>query len=74
MKPVTAYRIVVRGELGDRFAHLFEGMAIERVSGTTVLSGEVRDKAHLHALIEQVEELNLEIVSMQQTSEERSVS
>ena len=62
---MTAYRLIVRGELGDRFAHVFEGMAIERVSGPTVLI--------LHALIEQVEELNLEIVSMQQTSDERSV-
>ena len=66
---MTTYRVIVGGELGDRFAYVFEGMSIARVAGTTVLTGEVRDKAHLHALIEQIEELNLEIVSMEQVSE-----
>lgn len=65
----TSYRVVVRGELDDRFAYLFEGMQMERVTGTTVLIGPVRDQAQLHGFIERIEELGLELVSVQQTSD-----
>ena len=46
----ATYRIVVRGELDDRFAFLFNGMRMERVAGTTVLTGTVVDQAQLHGL------------------------
>ena len=64
-----AYRLVVRGELDDRFAYLFNGLELERISGTTVLSGKVLDQAQLHGYIARVEELGLEIVSIKQTAE-----
>jgi hypothetical protein len=59
-----SYELVVRGELGDRFGVLFEGMRIARADGTTVLTGEVRDQAHLHGLIERISELGIELVSV----------
>ena len=43
-------------------------MRLERVSGTTVVSGVVRDQAHLHAVLERVQELGLELVSLNPTS------
>ena len=60
------YTIVVRGELDDRFAHLFSGMEMERVDGTTVLTGRVIDQAQLHGFIERLEELGLELLSIKQ--------
>jgi hypothetical protein len=60
------YRIVVRGELDDRFAHLFNGMTMQRVEGTTVLTGCVIDQAQLHGFIERLEELGLELLSVKQ--------
>ena len=65
----ASYQLVIRGELGDRYGHLFEGMRMERVQGTTVLAGSVCDQAQLFGLIERIEELGLELVSVQQTSE-----
>jgi hypothetical protein len=62
----TSYRLVVRGELDTRFAYLFDGMQMERVSGTTVLTGRVLDQAQLHGHIERIEELGLELVSLEQ--------
>jgi hypothetical protein len=62
----TAYRIVVRGELDDRFAYLFTGMEMQCADGTTVLTGSVVDQAQLHGLIERLEELALELVSVEQ--------
>jgi hypothetical protein len=64
------YEIVVRGELDERFGLLFKGMEVRRTGGTTILAGEVRDQAKLHGLIEQVEELGLELISVQQVTRE----
>ena len=58
------YRLVVRGELGEPFGFLFEGMRMDRVSGTTVLTGNVIDQAHLHGLLQRIQELGLELVSI----------
>jgi hypothetical protein len=64
----ATYRLVVRGELDARFAYLFDGMRMERVEGTTVIAGEVIDQAQLHGFIERIEELGLELVSVEQMS------
>ena len=63
----VSYRLVVRGELDDRFAYLFDGMQMERLEGTTVISGAVVDQAQLHGFIERIEELGLELISVEQT-------
>ena len=63
------YRLVVRGELGEPFGFLFEGMQMDRVGGTTVLSGRVIDQAHLHGLLQRTQELGLELISLQQADE-----
>ena len=63
------YRMVVRGELDDRFAYLFNGLDFERIASTTVLSGRVTDQAQLHGYIARVEELGLELVSIKQTAQ-----
>ena len=61
---MTQYELVIRGEVGDRFGAAFEGMRLERAGGTTTIAGEVRDQAQLHGLIERVQELGLELVSV----------
>jgi hypothetical protein len=68
MEKGAQYRIVVRGELDERFACLFNGMQMERIEGTTVLSGRVLDQAQLHGFIERIEELGLELFSIEQVS------
>jgi len=62
----TTYRIVVRGELDDRFAYLFNGMELQRIDGTTVLTGSVLDRAQLQGFIERLDELALELVTVEQ--------
>ncbi len=63
------YRIVVRGELDDRFAYLFNDMRLERHEGTTVLEGPVRDRAQLHGFIDRIQELGLELLNVEQIAE-----
>ena len=63
-----SYQLVVRGELDARFAYLFEGLQMECVTGTTVLTGQVRDRTQLHGFIERLDELGLELLSVNQLS------
>ena len=56
----STYRLVLGGELGDRFGILFEGMNISRDGGNTVLTGHVSDQAHLAGIIERTQELGLD--------------
>ena len=63
------YELVIRGEIGDRFGWLFEGLRLQRAAGRTVITGPVRDQAHLHGLIAQIEELGLELVSVNPVGE-----
>ena len=60
------YRIVVRGELDERFAYLFDRMRMDRHKGTTVLEGPVRDRAQLHGFIDRIQELGLELLAVEQ--------
>ena len=62
--PGRRYRLVLRGELGDPFGFLFDGMRLQRLAGMTVLTGQVTDQAHLLRLIEQIQELGVELVSV----------
>ena len=56
------YRLVLRGELGDAFGILFDGIQLRRLAGMTVLTGQVTDQAHLAGLIEQTQELDAELI------------
>ena len=58
------YRLVLRGELGDAFGILFDSMQLRRLTGMTVLTGQVTDQAHLAGLIEQIQELGAELISV----------
>ena len=64
----VTYQLVIRGEVGDRFAVLFDGMRFTRGDGLTTLTGRVADQAQLLGLVERAQELGFEILSLQQLS------
>ena len=64
------YRIVVRSELGDRFASAFEGMRMEMRDGQTILTGEVKDQPHLFGVLERINALGLELLSVEALPED----
>jgi hypothetical protein len=66
----TLYRIVVRSELSDRYASAFEGMEMQTKNGQTILSGEVKDQPHLFGILERLNSLGLELLSVQAFSED----
>ncbi len=67
---MTDYELVLRGEIGDHFALVFDGMDLARDRGRTVIRGEVRDQAQLHGLIERIQELGLELISVNPTGDD----
>jgi hypothetical protein len=62
------YRIVVRGDLSDRYAVAFEGMQMQAKDGQTILTGEVVDQRHLHDILDRIGDLGLRLLSVQDLS------
>jgi hypothetical protein len=68
------YRIVVRSELSDRYACAFEGMRMETEDGQTILIGEVVDQPHLFGVLDRLNGLGLELLSVQAMPDEDHTS
>ncbi len=60
----TRYRLVVKGELGPRYASAFAGMTIRAHDGETEITGPVIDQSHLQGLIERIASLGLTLRSL----------
>jgi hypothetical protein len=63
------YRIVVRSELSDTYAVAFEGMEMETKGGVTVLTGEIVDQPQLYGILDRINGLGLELLSVEALSE-----
>jgi hypothetical protein len=61
----TIYRIVVRSELTERYAVAFEGMEMETKNAVTVLTGKIIDQPHLYGILERINGLGLELLSVE---------
>ena len=68
----TVYRIVARSELGERYASAFEGMRMESGDGQTILTGKIKDQPHLFGILQRLNGLGIELLSVQALSEEAS--
>ncbi len=60
------YVIRVEGCLSEQWAEWFDGLAITRVSGETLLSGPLEDQAALYGVLKKVRDLGLALVSVNQ--------
>ena len=64
------YRIVVRSKLCERYASAFEGMKMEAKDGQTILIGEIIDQPHLFGILDRINGLGLELLSVQALPED----
>jgi hypothetical protein len=62
----SSYEIRVVGSLGPAAREAFSGLSVDVEPPTTVLSGDL-DQADLHALLDRVRALGLELVDVRQT-------
>jgi hypothetical protein len=66
------YEIRIRGTLGPELAEWFEGMEIrQEADDLTVLAGSVPDQAALHGLLARVRDLNLTLISVNPSGQEK---
>jgi hypothetical protein len=61
----TIYRIVVQSELSYKLAVAFEGMEMETQDGETILTGEIIDQPHLFGILDRINGLGLQLLSVQ---------
>ena len=59
------YKIVVEGELTERFAGAFAGMTLEAESGQTIITGQIVDQSHLYGLLDHIRSMGLQLVGVQ---------
>ena len=58
---LTAYEILVRGELGERLADEIGAKCFALRPDRTLLLVDVIDQAHLHGVLERLRDLNIEL-------------
>ena len=58
------YRLVVKGELGARYASAFEGMTVSAHDGVTEITGVITDPSHLHGVLDRIAGLGLTLRSV----------
>jgi len=63
--------VVVRRQLHGRYASVLEGMEMERKTEQTVLTGAIIEQPHLHAILERINGLGLELGSVQSCPEKK---
>ena len=66
----TFYRIVMRSELSERYAAAFDGMRMEIKNGETILVGEIVDQSHLLGILNRINGLGLQLLSVQALPED----
>jgi hypothetical protein len=64
------YKIVVKGELTERFAVAFADMNMEANRGHTIISGQVVDQSHLYGILDRISGLGLQLVTVQALPED----
>ncbi len=60
----SRYCLVVKGELGPRYAFAFDGMTIRAHDGQTDITGPIIDQAHLLGLLQRIAGLGLTLHSL----------
>ena len=57
-------KITIQGHLDKQWKNSFEGMNLSYEEGCTILSGNLKDNAHLHGILNIIRDLNLTLISV----------
>ena len=56
--------IIVQDHLDEKWKDWFEGMEINYEGDNTIITGYLKDEAHMHGILDQIRDLNLKIISI----------
>jgi hypothetical protein len=57
-------KITIQGHLDKNWKNSFEGMNISYAGNNTILTGDIKDEAHLHGVLNIIRDLNLKLISV----------
>ena len=56
--------IKIQGHLNGKWKECFEGMEISYEGDNTILTGNIKDEAHMHGVLNIIRDLNLRLISI----------
>ncbi len=59
--------IKVEGHLDKKWEGCFDRLEISYEGGNTMFTGNIKDEAHLHGVLNQIRDLNLKLISVNPT-------
>ena len=57
-------KITIQGHLDKKWENSFEGMKISYEGDNTILSGNLKDEAHMHGVLNIIRDLNIKLISI----------
>ncbi len=57
-------KISIQGQLDKNWKNSFEGMNISYEGNNTILTGQIKDEAQLHGILNIIRDLNLKLISI----------
>ncbi len=62
-------KIKVEGHLDKKWKDWFDGMEIKYEGENTILSGDIKDEAFIHGILNRIRDLNLKLISVNPSEE-----
>ena len=60
-------KITIQGHLDKKLKNSFEGMKISYEGDNTILTGNLKDEAHMHGVLNIIRDLNIKLISINPT-------
>jgi hypothetical protein len=57
-------KITIQGHLDKKWKNSFESMKISYEGDNTILTGNLKDEAHMHGVLNIIRDLNLKLISV----------
>jgi hypothetical protein len=65
-------KITIQGHLDKIWKNCFEDMEISYEGNNTMITGNLKDEAHMHGILNQIRDLNLKLISVNPAEENNS--
>ena len=66
--------IIIQNHLDEKWKAWFEGMEISYEGDNTIITGNLRDEAHMHGILNQIRDLNLKIISINPADKQKDIN
>ena len=57
-------KIIIQGHLDKKWKNSFEGLEISYEGDNTIFTGNLKDEAHMHGVLNIIRDLNIKLISI----------